>query len=171
MSVINTEDTFTDVAPETPKRRGRQPYPRDPLTGAIIRPDGSKSATRGPKTRGSLENQIGGFLIMWNTPIRMLMPVYALDQVEIEALAKALDQQCAVSPKFRKYMESALKGIGGVSLIGVLAVIIGRRIVRADLVPIPSEAPVNKAQIDAMLGGILSMSIAKPAINADAVGV
>jgi hypothetical protein len=99
----------------------------------------------------------------------MMLPLYALDPVEIEALAKALDMQCQTSARFRKYMESALKGIGGVSLIGVLAVIIGRRVVRADLVPIPTEAPINKEQIDAMLGGVLSMSIAKGAINQDAV--
>ena len=172
MSIVGseTEDITTDVAPQPEKKRGRQPYPRD-AAGNIIRPDGSTSKPSGrpAKSRGSLETQIGGFLTMWNTPIRMMLPLYALDPVEIEALAKALDMQCQTSPRFRKYMESALKGIGGVSLIGVLAVIVGRRVVRADLVPIPTEAPVNKEQIDAMLGGVLSMSIAKGAINQEAV--
>jgi len=48
MSIIgNDSETLetsfdTDVDPQVPKKRGRQPYPRD-AAGNIIRPDGSTS--------------------------------------------------------------------------------------------------------------------------------
>ncbi len=159
MSVIDPETgdaVEDDVAPVTPKRKGRVPYPRD-AQGNIIRPDGTIG--RQPRVaarKTTLEAEIGGMITMWNTPISMVLPKYALEPTEIIALAKALDQQCQTSPKFRKYMEKALQGIGGVSLIGVLAVIVGRRVVRSGVVPIPSESPIQAEQIDALAGVIIA---------------
>jgi hypothetical protein len=62
-------------------------------------------------------------------------------------------------------METMLKSVGGVSLLGVVAVIVGRRVVRADLIPIPAESPVTKEQIDGMMESILAMSMAKPPLS------
>jgi hypothetical protein len=160
VSTINPEtdeinfDEVSDIAPEKPKRRGRQAYPRDPVTGAIIRPEGAKAPGR-PRTKISLEAQLDGFVTLVNTLVIAFKPLYALDQIEKVALVKALDQQCQTSPRFRKYIEKFLQGAGGVNLLGVVAIIVGRRVARSGAIPIPAESPINAQEIDNMGGALL----------------
>lgn len=150
-----SRDDFVAAEPEanlpelnadgTPKRRrGRPP-------GSKNRPkDGSA-----PRSGRSLENQIGGMLILVNAPLQLipLLQRDALDPVEIKALAKAVDQECQRSPKFRKYVESALKVQGASSLLAVVSLIGARRVVRHIEVP---ETVGDAAAIDQTLGTILA---------------
>lgn len=129
---------------------------------------GYKLGTR--STRGSLETQIGAFLVTFNTPLRLIPALQndALDQVEILALAKSMDQECQRSARFRKYVEQMLRVQGATSLIAVVAIIAGRRVVRHGLVPIPDEMG-GAATVDAMLGGAISMMSGQGAINPNLV--
>ena len=180
MSIIGSnEDTLdtsfeADVEPSEPKRRGRKAYPRD-SAGNIIRPDGTTSKPTGrPKSKASLEAQISGFVTLINMFVTSFKPDYALDQVEANALVKAIDQECQANARFRKYVESVVKGVGGANLIGVALIIIGRRVVRANLLPIPDESPIKAKEIDNLLGTILyATSATKPiaSLNAEPVGV
>ena len=167
MSVLPSEafssedvaSTFTgDIAPAT-KRRGRQPYPRDDA-GNIIRPDGSTSKAAG-RSKVNLEAQLNGFVTVINTFVNAYKPLYALDPIEVAALVKALNQQCQVSPKFRKYIEKALSGFGGVNLVGVLVLIATRRVARSGILPI-AEGPISPQDIDNICGTILFASTNKP---------
>ena len=147
-------DEVADITPEAPKRRGRQAYPRDPITGAIIRPDGAKTPGR-PRSKISLEAQLDGFVTLVNTLVIAFKPLYALDQIEKSALVKALDQQCQTSPRFRKYIEKFLQGAGGVNLLGVVAIIAARRVARSGAIPLPADSPISAQDIDNMAGGLL----------------
>lgn len=131
------------------KKRGRKPGSKN--TNSY----GSGSST-GPRAR-SLETQIGGLLFMVNMPLQLIPQLQrdALDQVEITALAKALDQQCQRNPRFRKYVESALKVQGASSLVSVVALIGARRVVRHDIIDIPQEMG-GAAGVDATLGALIS---------------
>src|ERR1035437_9842354 len=88
--------------------------------------------------------------------VNSFKPDFALEPVESTALIKAIDQECQVNARFRKYVESLVKGVGGANLLGVVILIIGRRAVRANLLPIPAESPINASSIDNLLGTILS---------------
>jgi hypothetical protein len=134
------------------------------------RPGYDSAQTKGPSgtrtTRsysGSLENQLGAFLVTVNAPLMLFASRDALDPVEIQALAKALDQEAQRSPRFKKYLQQALAIQGGTSLLLVIAAIAGRRVVRHNLVEVP--APLGNDGVDAALGGIISMTIAKGPIN------
>jgi hypothetical protein len=145
-----------DVDPQVPKRRGRQPYPRD-ASGNIIRPDGTISKPVGrPKTKASLEMQISGFVTLINMFVLSFKSSMALDQTESTALIKAIDAECQVNARFRKYVESIVKGAGSVNLLSVVLIIVGRRVVRAGVLPIPDDSPVKADAIDNLLGTILS---------------
>jgi hypothetical protein len=164
---LSAEFSAGDIAPETQsKRRGRQPYPRD-AAGNIIRPDGSKVKPIGrPKGIADLESQLNSFVTLINTLVLAFKPDYALDQIESVALVKALAQQCQTSPAFRKYVEQILKGMGGVSLIGVLALIVARRVARAGVLPIPTGSPMSAQNIDDMCGALLMATTGtKPTIT------
>ncbi len=121
-----------------PKRRGRPP--------------GSKNRN----TRASLKTEIGGTLTIVNTALAFSpFAKDALDPIEIEALATALDEECKRSASFRRYVEYMTRTVsGGGSLLGVVAIIGVRRAARHNIVP---------AQFDSQLGGLLAMSIGKPA--------
>jgi hypothetical protein len=132
------------------------------------RPAGSTNAssggTRSPRrTSGSLENQIGGLLFTINAPFQLFLSNDALDVVEVQALAHALDQEAQRNARFRKYVESALAVQGGTSLALVIAAIVGRRVVRHNLITVP--APIGNMGADAALGGIISMTTGKGPIN------
>jgi hypothetical protein len=135
------------------KKRGRQ-------AGYTLGP-----RTAGVRGKGSLKTQIGGLLTLVNMPLMMIPPlqrdVLAFD--EIDALAEAIDQQCQVSPQFRKYVENALKVGGGTSLVGVIAIIVGRRAIRHDILPVPDE---QKEQLDAAAGQLLNVMRSKGAVPA-----
>ena len=167
MSVVpsldpDTTDDFTggsssDIAPSAPKRKGRRPgfrMPRD-AEGNVIHADGSVARTTRTRGKISLEAQIDGFVTLVNTFVIAFKPTYALDQIEKAALVKALDQQCQVSPKFRKYLEKFLQSAGGVNLFGVVAIIVSRRALRANLLPLPADAPVSTTDLDNMAGALL----------------
>lgn len=173
MSVVTADenevilDEVPDIAPNPPRRRGRQPYPRD-TAGNIIRPDGTTSKPVGrPRSKISLEAQLDGFVTLVNTLILAYKPLYALDPIEKAALVKALDQQCQTSPKFRKYIEKFLQGAGGVNLLGVVLIIVSRRALRANLLPMPADAPIQPRDLDNMAGAMLfAMTQGTPNVNA-----
>lgn len=129
------------VADTVPKRRGRPP--RDP------------SAPVQRRKARSLEGQIGSALVMANLPLMMFATGDALDNAEIEALAKAIDAQCQSSPRFRKYVQAALDASSGGQLITVSGIIIARRMARHEFI-LPKEA-------DAQLGRVIgSVAAAAP---------
>lgn len=137
------------------KRRGRQPGSHN-IPG---------SAGRRGRTKDSLKTQIGAMLVTFNMPLRMLpmTQIYALDASEIEALATAIDTECQNNASFRRYVVSALNVQGVSSLVGVVAVIAGRRVIRAGFIPDEILAPVGgKEGADAALGVALPMMTAAP---------
>lgn len=137
----NGETTPEDIKP---KRRGRPP--RDPNAPASQR-------GRRPK---SLETQIGSALMTFNIPLWAFPQTRndALDDAEIQALAKALDQQARVSPTFRKYLVGALEATSGGQLVSVLLVITARRMARHEFI-FPKEA-------DNALGKMLGAAVNAP---------
>ena len=179
MSVVGAEPTDVmedfsgEVAPREEKHRGRPRgfrMPRDE-NGNVIRSDGTIRATRGASTRkASLESQLTGFVTLVNTLVMAFRPDMALDQIEQTALIKALDAQCQASPKFRKYVESIVKGLGGVNLMGVIVIIVARRVVRSGALPIPENGPATPGQIDNLLGAVLFASTGKTPITSMNVG-
>ena len=131
-----------------PKRRGRPP--KDP--NAPVRPRQSRTANR--------EKQVGGLLVMVNMPVMMFAPRDALDEKEIELLAKAIDAQAKQSRLFEKYLDAALAASSGGQLITVAAIIAGRRLSRHGIL-LPPEA-------DNMLGNMIgSVQITTPEVSAD----
>ena len=127
------------------------------------RPSGSTNGTRSGGSRvsrrGSLEKEIGGLIVMVNLPFQMVPALQknALDQIEVSALAKGIDQQCQTSPTFRKYVEQALKVQGGTSLLAVVLMIAARRVVRNDLLPIEIPEEIGGAAgVDTIIGQALA---------------
>lgn len=121
---------------KAPKRRGRPP--------------GSKNKT----SRASLKTEIGGTLTLFNMALAMTpYRADALDSIEIEALADALNEQAKQSPTFYRYISWVVKTTSGSgSLFGVVAIIGARRMARHGFLP---------EQFDAQLGGLLALSTGK----------
>jgi hypothetical protein len=117
------------AVPEPPKETETAPKRRG-------RPPGSKNGARASRTT-SLEKQIGAQLTMLNFVVMLVPPIRqdALDEAEIVALARAIDQQCQASPRFRKYVELALATGGGSQLIMVVGMIGARRLSRHGILP------------------------------------
>lgn len=141
--------TQEPIVKETAPKRGPGRPRKDGLpTGSPVKPSGGRS----------LETQIGSMLVMMNlfvmaTPFR----TDALDMYEVAALAKALDQQCKQSPRFRKMVEGAL-GVGsGGALAGIIVMIGARRVSRHGMVP---------PEIDALLGGMIQTTVTKQGTEA-----
>lgn len=124
---------------ETPPKRGT---PRDTSRASNAR-------------RRSLKPQIAGTLMMFNLALTVVPPLRrdVLDEVEINALAEALDEQARQSPRFRKYLEAALSATGGGQLVGILAIIGARRASRHGALP---------PEIDGQLGALLAMNAQPP---------
>lgn len=140
------------------KRRGRPPGSKNKTYAG--QPVGSRRSGR-----DSLKTQIGAMLVTYNMPLRMLpmTSIYALDVTEIEALAQAIDTECQNNANFRKYIIKALNVQGVSSLVGVVAVIAGRRVVRAGLIPDEILEPIGgKEGADAVIAQILPMMTAAP---------
>jgi hypothetical protein len=113
------------------------------------RPPGSKN-----RPRGSLKTEIGGTLTMLNMAVQ-LSPFAsdALDVIEIEALANALDEQAKQSPTFYRYISYVVKTVsGGGSLVGVCAMIGARRAARHGILPI---------EYDMQIGNLMALSMGK----------
>lgn len=159
MSQIADDDAPFGRRPDgTPfKRRGRN------------RPGYEGAQSSGPKQysprRGhtSLETQIGALLFTVNMPIMLVSSIDALDPVEIQALAHAIDQECQRNARFRKIVEQAIAVQGGTSLVLVVAAIAGRRVLRHNIITVPD--PLSNEAVDAMLGGVVSMASGKGPIN------
>jgi hypothetical protein len=100
--------------------------------------------------------QISGFVTLINMFVQSFKPSMALDPIESTALIKAIDAECQVNARFRKYVESVVKGAGSVNLLSVVLIIVGRRVVRAGVLPIPEDSPIQAPAIDNLLGTILS---------------
>lgn len=117
------------------------------------RPPGSKTGSGAPSRR-SLEPQIAATLMAMNLAVMVIPPVSrdALDEVEITALARALDAQAKQSPRFRRMLEGALAVTSGGQLLGVCMIIGARRAARHGVVP---------ADMDRQLGNMLAMGLAK----------
>lgn len=139
-------DVLADVAPK--RRRGRPP--RDPNAPIVRRPR---------RAAKSLETQIGSALMTFNLALWAVPPTRndALDDAEIKALAKAIDQQARVSPTFRKYLTTALEATSGGQLLSVVMVIGARRFARHEIL-LPKEA-------DAMLGSMLENISNAPSVT------
>lgn len=128
------------IPDSAPKRRGRPP--RDPNAPPV---------TRKRRSKASLETQIGAMLMTFNFAFMVIPPIRqdALDEAEISALAKAIDQQAKSSPRFRKYLEAMLGATSGGQLVSVCAIIGARRLARHEI-GLPKEA-------DEALGSMLSV--------------
>lgn len=126
---------------KAPKRRGRPP--RDP------------NAPRRPRSSRSLKPQIAATLTMLNVLPATFPPTRndALDTIEIDALATALDEQAKTSPQLRKMLEGFLSVTSGGQLIGVVAIIAARRAARHGLAPV---------EMDRQLGNMLAMAASLP---------
>jgi hypothetical protein len=145
-------DATSDItgAPTPTRRRGRPP--------------GSKNRSTSARATGNLEDQIGGLLVLVNAPLQLIPPLAkdALDPTEIQALSKAVALECERNATFKKYVLQALKAQGSVGLIGVVALIAGRRAIRHNILPIPPEIGGNEGA-DAALGFVIStMASGKP---------
>lgn len=101
-----------------------------------------------PSTR-SLKSEISAAIMQVNLVLMIFPPTRAdaLDMVEIDALADALDEQAKKSARFRKALEGALLASSGGSLVGVIAIILGRRAARHGIMPI---------EVDQQLGNLLA---------------
>lgn len=143
----------TSEAPYGYKKDGTPAKKRGRPVGYSPGKTGSRPRTRG----GSLETQIGAMILTINAPFMLFASSDALDRVEIEALAHAIDQECQRSARFRKYVEQALQVQGGTSLVLVLGAIVGRRVVRHNLIEVPE--PIGNDRADAALGGIIAMTV------------
>jgi hypothetical protein len=87
--------------------------------------------------------------------------VDVLDDVEIEALARAIDEQAKRSIRFRKALEMALTAGSGGTLFGVMAIIGARRASRHGMLP---------PEVDQTLGNLLAMGLTVPAKAATDAG-
>ena len=130
------------------------------------RPPGSTNAgtARRGRSGSSLRTQLGGFITAVNIPVQIISSKNALDSVEIDALAKALDDECQRNARFRKYVEQMLAVQGGTSLVLVVAAIAGRRVVRNNLIDVPAEVGGNEGA-DAIIGSFISMTTGNGPIN------
>lgn len=126
-------------APQPPPKRGPG------------RPKGSKTKNRpatgaAPKRGGSASYQsrrkkIGGTLTMFNMALQMTpLSSDRLDPLEIDALAKSLDEEARKSPTFRKYLDAALGVTGAGGLWSILGLIAIRRGARHGILPAAFDA-------------------------------
>lgn len=135
-------ESMQDAAPK--RRRGRPP--KDPNAP-------KRSYT--PRSRANLKEQIGGMLVMLNVPL-MAFPFTrndALDARELELLTEAIDNQCKISPTFRKYVLAATSATQGGQMVSVVAIIAARRMARHEFL-LPRE--VDTA-LGSMLGAVPNM--------------
>ena len=110
---------------------------------------GRRSTTR------SLEPQIAATLMAFNFALYLVPPLAAdrLDELEITALARAIDAQAKQSLRFRKMIEGALTVTSGGQLLGVAMIIGARRASRHGILP---------PEADGQLGAMLSASLNAP---------
>lgn len=131
------------------KKRGRQPGSTNGSSRSRV------------SSKASLRTEIGGLLVMINLPLQMVPALQrdALDHSEIDALAKAIDQECQTNPRFRKYVEQMLRAQGGTNLMFVIAAIAARRVVRHGIVPEEVMEPIGGGEaVDLLIGQAINAS-------------
>lgn len=161
---VETPESKNGASPDAPygyKKDGTPAKKRGRPAGS----SGSGKTYAPRRSSVSLQNQIGAFIVTVNMPLQLFMAKDALDVVEIQALAHALDQECQRNARFKKYVETALAVQGGTSLILVIAAIAGRRVARHNLIDVPE--PLGNEGLDAMLGGVISMTTGQGPMNAN----
>lgn len=172
---IEDEEPLNDAAPSGPVSNADAPYgyKKDgtPARKRGRKPGQTNGSSSGPSrarssgSRGSLQQQIGGLIFTFNIPLQMALPRDALDTTEVLALAKAIDDECQRNARFRKIVEQALAVQGGTSLLLVISAIVGRRVVRHDLITLPEEVGGN-AGADAALGAVIGFTVGQqPQVN------
>ncbi len=152
-----TNDLEAEPLEQPKRRRGRPPLSEEEKARRAA--ERGKTYIPRRQSLASLENRIGAMIVAINIPLRFLLPQDALDPIEIKALAKSIDEECKNNTTFRKYVETALKVQGSTSLVAVIGIIAGRRVVRHSEqlnIEIPS-ALGGKDGADAMLGAALEM--------------
>lgn len=117
------------------------------------RPPGSGTGRRGrPARKRSLEAEIGGYLSLLNMAFAFMpepLSGDALDDMEIQALAKALNDYAQQNATVYKYLSTVLVQGGSIGNLAMVAIlIVGRRLSRHGLV---------SADVDARLGAMLGM--------------
>lgn len=122
------------------------------------RPPGSRNV----RSAKSLRKDLEGLITLANTIVVIVAPNDALEPVEVEALANALDEQAKQNPRFRRMLESAVSVAGGSSLIMVAGMIVTRRLARHGMIP-------GGQMVDMMLGGVIRMTSMPPQQAAAAV--
>lgn len=105
-----------DFGPLEPKPKVKEPRKRAPSA-----------------TKRSIEQDIASLLVYANLMLAPVLKSDVMDDVEILALAKAIDDQAKKSPRFRAAIDRMLTAVGGTGLIGVAIIIIARRASRHGL--------------------------------------
>lgn len=113
-----------------------------------------KQAARPRQSTASIQNDIAALLVYSNLMLAPVLKGDVMDDVEIVALSRAIDDQAKKSPRFRAAIQRMLAATGGTGLIGVSIMILGRRLARHGMI-----AP----QWDANLGQALAVSQMSPA--------
>ena len=131
-------EALQEIAPEPPKKRKER---------------SDKGKRRG--RRKNLEQQIGGTLTMLNLAFMFAPEEFrgdALDDVEISALAKALNDAAKENDQLYDWLNAALGGTGSalVSLAVVGVAIAGRRMARHNI--------IVAEEWDARLGAFIAMN-------------
>lgn len=122
VKVLNKDNPVEDAVTaemdnETPPKFGPVP-PRK-------KPEPKKStASR------SMVNNIAALLIQTNLMLAPLLKNDVMDDTEILALAKAVDDQAKKSPRFRKALVRMMEMSGGTGLVSISVIIIARRAAR-----------------------------------------
>jgi len=121
------------------------------------RPKGSApmGGRRPASTTRSLEPQIASTLMALNFVCYVIPALQAdrLDELEITALARAIDAEARNSAQFRKLVNGALTITSGGQLLGVVAIIAARRASRHGFLP---------PEADGQLRGMLASSANAP---------
>lgn len=132
-----TMEEVAPIATPEPKRRGRPP--------------GSGTGKRGPRKR-NLTNEIGGYLSLLNMAFAFMPDELRgdmLDETEIQALAKALNDYAQQNATVYKYLATVLVQGGSLGTLAItVAIIGGRRLARHGVIP---------HEMDERLGVFLNM--------------
>lgn len=113
------------------KRRGRPP--RDPNAPPTTRKP--RASSRGK----SIKDQIVGTLFMFNLAFMFMPDPFrgdALDELEIEALADALDKTAQTNPTIHRALTTVMVDGGAIGELAIVgALIAGRRLARHGMIP------------------------------------
>lgn len=101
----------------------------------------------------SLQTDIAALLVQGNLMFAGILKGDVMDDLEIMALAKAVDEQAKKSPRFRAVVQRALTVSGGTGLISITVIILARRASRHGLID---------PMYDAGLGGYLALTQMSP---------